>query len=128
MSPDPKRSWPDATVPEYRFRLALILLSSVDVIKVLCGNKNPSELRIHTEGIRDGSPANSGQEKAATRALAAFLNGKPDVTRADAADWCHAGGLKLTKRGFQSRVWPEARKQAGLSPTAPPGRKAKSSH
>jgi hypothetical protein len=122
----PKGSWPDS-VPPYRVRVTLILLSSADVIKVLCGDKNPSELRIRTEGIRDGSPANSGQEKAATRALAAFLKDNPDVTRASAADWCRAQGFSLTSRGFQFRVWPEARKQAGLSATALPGRKPKSS-
>jgi hypothetical protein len=123
----PKRSWPDTTVP-YRFRVALILLSSADVIKVLCGGNNPKEQRIHPKGNHYDSPATSGGEKEAARALAAFLKGNPDVIRAKAADWCHAEGFRFTSRGFQFRVWPEARKQAGLSPTAPPGRKAKSSH
>jgi hypothetical protein len=123
----PKGSWPDARVPPYRFRVALILLSSADVIEVLCGGKNPSEQSSHPKGIRYDSPAISGIEKAATRALAAFLKGNPDVTRTKAADWCRAQGFSLTKRGFQFRVWPEARKQAGLSATALPGRKPKSS-
>jgi len=73
------------------------------------------------------SMTTSGSESAAVKALASELMANPGLSRAMASDWCETQGYKLTGRGFQSRVWPEARKRAGLDPRASPGRKSKSS-
>jgi len=68
----------------------------------------------------------AAQESAAIKALAVKLRNNPELTRAEAAAWCHAAGLRLTERGFQNRVWPRARAGAGLAERATPGRKRKS--
>jgi hypothetical protein len=72
-----------------------------------------------------------GQENAAIRALTEHLNSIPEpdraaLKRAEAEDWCRRR-FTISQRGFQFRVWPQARKNAGLNPTAPSGRKRKSS-
>ncbi len=72
------------------------------------------------------SAAIASEESAATKALAAELRRNPKQSRVDARKWSNDAGHKLTDRGFQFRVWPEARRLAGLSPKAPPGRKRKS--
>jgi hypothetical protein len=93
--------------------LDLIELSTADVVEMLCG-EGDEEIVL---------PA----ETAAIKALALHLKSNPQVTRAEAEARCRASAQNVSKRGFQSRVWPRAREQAGLQPKAPPGRKRKSS-
>jgi hypothetical protein len=67
-------------------------------------------------------------ERAAIEALASHLKNHPDITRAAAQTWLVQQRFAVTDRGFQYRVWPEARKLAGLRAMAPRGAKKKSSH
>lgn len=62
-------------------------------------------------------------ETAAIEALAAHLKSDPDLRREDAVAWCHAQSFTISARGFQSRIWPRARTEAGLTSKAPSGRK-----
>ena len=68
----------------------------------------------------------AGRETAATKLLAAYLKYNQDITRDAAETWCVKQGYGLSQRGFRFRVWPAARKEAGLSELAPAGRKRKS--
>jgi hypothetical protein len=95
--------------------LDLIELCTADVIEVLC------------HGAGGGrSLATARDETAAIAALAKHLKSNSELTRAEAAAWCKQSGLRVSERGFQSRVWPKAREQAGLEALAPAGRKKKS--
>jgi len=68
----------------------------------------------------------ASDEDGAIEALSLYLVQNSDLKRVDAAEWCRREGFQLTGRGFQSRVWPNARIRAGLKGTASPGRKRKS--
>src|SRR5262249_13055970 len=70
--------------------------------------------------------ATAGDEAAAIRALTSHLRNNPDQKKDEALSWCGVLGFKLTSRGFQNRVWPRAREQAGLKARAPAGPKRKS--
>jgi hypothetical protein len=70
--------------------------------------------------------ATARDETAAAKALASHLRINPQLNRAGALSSLRAQGFNLTDRGFQSRVWPRAREQAGLEAKAPPGRSKKS--
>ena len=74
-----------------------------------------------------GSAQRLAGEGVAIEALASHLKSHPDITRADAKKWLVQQAFAVNSRGFQNRVWPEARKRAGLTPIAPPGAKKKSS-
>jgi hypothetical protein len=69
--------------------------------------------------------ATAGQETAAIELLSAHLKSNPDLTRKEAADWCTEKGFATSARGFQSRIWPGARREAGLDAKARAGRKRK---
>jgi hypothetical protein len=97
----------------------LIELSVRDVTNVLCID----------EGVRENAASEKQKQEAkATNALAEYLKKHPEserdlVTRDDAENWCKERGFSITRRGFQQRVWPDARHKAGLPPTASQGRK-----
>jgi hypothetical protein len=93
-------------------------LCSADVTTVLCAR--PS-LEANAER------RTAARETAAIKALADHLRSKADVTRQDARSWLTSQGFDVSQRGFQSRIWPEARRRAGLEPLAAPGRKPASS-
>lgn len=63
-------------------------------------------------------------EDAAAAHLASLFGQDQDITRDNAFRACEK--WKLSKRAFQARVWPAARKQAGLSQKARAGAKKKS--
>jgi hypothetical protein len=96
---------------------------------IACDPEGIPYFSIHAESTYRKPPVHSiaAVETAATRALALQLRSNSELTRTEAATWCDTAGFKLTDRGFQSRVWPRARAQAGLADRAPPGRKRKSS-
>jgi hypothetical protein len=64
----------------------------------------------------------------ATRLLARHLRDNPNLKRSDAWLFLKNAGSIISGRGFQSDVWPDAREQAGLPRSAPPGRRKKSPH
>jgi hypothetical protein len=107
-----------------RWRPPRIELRCADVTSVLCrGERGKSGAGKAT--------ATAAQEEATIKALASHLNSLPKerrgaVTRAKAEAWCRTQGFTISQRGFQSRVWPEARNLAGLPRIAEPGRKRKS--
>jgi hypothetical protein len=92
--------------------LDLIELSTVDVVEILCSGADGKK-----------SSATARHENDAKKALASHLKNNPELRRSEAEAWCRTSGYDLTRRGFQNRVWPEARVQAGLEPKAPSGRK-----
>jgi len=63
-------------------------------------------------------------EDKAVEALSTYLTDR--TTRNDANRWLRERGFNFGPRTFQQRVWPEARKLAGLAPVAPRGRKRQS--
>jgi hypothetical protein len=78
--------------------------------------------------VREGAAEKLAGESGAIKALASHLKDHRDMTRVEAKKWLVQQRFALTAHGFQSRVWPEARKLAKLQPIAPPGRKKKSSN
>jgi hypothetical protein len=97
--------------------LDLIELSTSDVTKILCEGASADD---NTSGAL---AATAKREAEAIKALASHLKGNPQLRRADAAAWCRGQGFDLSGQGFQNRIWPRARDQAGLSAKAHPGRK-----
>jgi hypothetical protein len=79
--------------------------------------------RFQPQKSHDISAPTARDENAATAALASHLRINPQLNRAGAQSCLRAQGFKLTGRGFQNRVWPRAREQAGLGAKAPPGKK-----
>jgi hypothetical protein len=89
------------------------------------GRASPSTTE--PQDVHEGSPQRLAGERAAIKALASYLKSHPNITRADATNWLVQERFAVKPRGFQFRVWPEARKLAGLPPIAPAGAKKKSS-
>jgi len=71
--------------------------------------------------------ATARDETAAIKALASYLRTNRDMKKGEARSLCHKAGFKLTGHGFQNRVWPTARVQAGLEAKARAGRNRKPS-
>jgi hypothetical protein len=90
----------------------LIELFTNDVTEVLCRAGNDRATVWH--------------ETAAIKALKEVLEENKQLKKADAKELCRKLGHNISERGFQSRVWPQARRQAGLDEMAPKGRKRKS--
>jgi hypothetical protein len=119
----PFESWPvnpRPSVPGGCWRIKEILLFKEDVSRVLCDGEAASQREPRESAAIAG-------ETAAIRALGAHLSSRPQLTRAEAAEWCRAHGFNISRRGLQYRVWPAAREEAGLEAKAPPGRRRKSS-
>jgi hypothetical protein len=72
--------------------------------------------------VRALEPPTTAKEKQAQRLVADHLKANPNLKRDDAQKACEH--LGISGAGFK-RVWPDARVMAGLSPTAPKGRKAR---
>jgi hypothetical protein len=72
---------------------------------------------------RQRSPSRAGSETRAIAFLAERLRADHDLKREDAWKSCNSEFPNLSYRRFLSHVWPDARKNAGLQPLAPAGRK-----
>jgi hypothetical protein len=67
------------------------------------------------------------QELEATRALAFYLKDHEKATKSNAKAWLIEKGHSFNPgKGFNNRIWPEARSHAGLEKLARPGRQKKS--
>ena len=82
---------------------------------------------LEPKDVHEGSAQTVVGERAAIKALASHLKSHRDITRADAIQWLVDQRFAVRPRGFQNRIWPEARKLAGLDAIARPGAKKKSS-
>ncbi len=67
------------------------------------------------------SPASAIEEKRATEKLAAILRQEPNISKAQAKE--RLSDRSFSDQGFEVRIWPNARIEAGLEPRAPAGRK-----
>jgi hypothetical protein len=65
----------------------------------------------------------AADEEAAVKALKKELEVDRDMRVAEAISFCESQNFRVSERRIRSRVWPDARKLAGLLPLAPPGRK-----
>ncbi len=74
----------------------------------------------------DASGNASNVEDHAVEALKLVLQGDKNLKRKDAQEWLGRNGYVVSDRGFQYRVWPNARKLAGLSTKARSGPKPRS--
>jgi hypothetical protein len=81
---------------------------------------------IHAKGSIVPAVRSAADESSAIKALASELTNNPELTRSQAMKFCETAGYKLSFRGFRDRVFPRARRQAGLEETVPPGRRKKS--
>jgi hypothetical protein len=71
--------------------------------------------------FKSDHPSTAKAESDAIKHLASKLKENPNLTKADAEAECKQ--FEITQRGFRERVWPNARKNAGLPTKAPAGRK-----
>jgi hypothetical protein len=92
------------------------------------GDTNPLSVRpIRSEFehwlVKLRQPSKAGSEIKAVPFLSDKLKVNPDLTRKAAWTACKGEFPNLSERRFVSRVWPEARVNAGLERDAPAGRK-----
>jgi hypothetical protein len=121
----PLKAWPIGPVGPESYEwvagwkdrpIDLLELSTNDVSRILCGS--------HSDGT-DSKEAHRtavttvGQETKAIHALATHLKENPNLKRKEAVTWCRNQGFALSGRGFQDRVWPDAREAAGLTKKSP---------
>jgi hypothetical protein len=78
----------------------------------------------HSEAPRAAKP-DANYEREAMLLLAGVLRADPDMTRNAAWDYCRLKFQDLRRRGFDRRIWPQAREEAGLERNARPGPRAK---
>ena len=69
----------------------------------------------------DPSRLTSKDEERAIQILAARLDADPHMKKAHAKAALREANVHVSGIGFQARVWPKARKKAGLTERAPPG-------
>jgi hypothetical protein len=87
----------------------------------------PSGVRAGWVQKASDAQSSSADEHRATHALAGFLKDNPHSTKVEANDWLEAQGHKVSHKGFDNRVWREARTRAGLPP-ARAGRPRRNRH
>jgi hypothetical protein len=109
-------SWTDGDLDEWR----RVLVHRADFAKWLVETYPTVAALICEENPRAKSIAKSESE--AELIVAKALQADPNMTCMNA----HALVPNISKTGFKSRIWPQARRRAGLSPVAPAGRKRKS--
>jgi hypothetical protein len=124
-APIPLRDWgfmrftgsPFGTVPTQRAgkfgrSYGQILLPSDDVMRLW-----PSTVRMKAKSVVTTGAA----IKTAIQDLAKQLTDRPEMTLAEAIDFCRRHGV--SPRQVRIKVWPDARELATLPRLAPPGRK-----
>jgi hypothetical protein len=70
----------------------------------------------------------AASEARAVRFVAELLRKDPELKKAPCETAIKAEGILVSGNGFKSRIWPEARKSAGLEARGKPGRAPKSSN
>jgi hypothetical protein len=65
---------------------------------------------------------NQRDEDRATKAAAALLRDDPQLKRKKLEDLLRARGHNISGQGFKTRIWPNARAAANLTPHGRPGR------
>jgi hypothetical protein len=102
-------------------------MAQASVVSSEGGNVGVASLGDRLEGPETAPPAllrpaTVPQERRLTVTLIEMFKADPNLRKLDAAA---ALGVDVRNRAFETRIWPNARKEAGLSALAPSGRKRK---